>query len=805
MKSKLVLLLLVFGVLFSSNQTLMAQKDKKSKEKSAKDNKKDNKKRKLSFDAKVGDKYFENDEFFMAAQSYQKALQKDGKDFYAAFKMGEAYRAFFDYNKAEAAYARVSDSKEGSKEFPLAVFWHGIMLKTNGKYDKAKDVLQKFIDEFSPQTDEEKVYIESAELELNGAKLALNEMKKPVRDYKFKVLPQPINSQFSDYAPSIFEHDTSIVITSARPGAKGDNKDPRTGEVFSDNFRFYKDPSGRWKKYESQDKFDENINTLLNDGAGVFNRDKTKYYYTNCSQGDYCSIWVAEQKDGKWQKPTKLNKNINPDEFASKQPTLSFTGDTMFFVSDRPGGKGENDIWYSVRQGQGENWGAAINLEAVNTPYIDMSPCYYTLGGERVLFFASNGRESFGGLDIFMAKGENFEFIVNSGLPFNSNRDDFYFVLGDSIGYMTSNREGGSGNDDIYTFSLKSKGALIATIAQDSITGYESISIAGKLLNDDINAPAADVTMALSDDKDMKLKTTTTNKHGEFKFDNLATDKGYKVGVDESGVPITKKSNVRVEDLKVYGSSQKASRTLFENIYFDFDKADLRPEAVKVLDELVKYIKNNPNVQIEINANTDAIGSSEYNKKLSERRGQAAKDYLQKALDPTKIVVNAIGKDNPIATNANEAGRQLNRRVEFYILGGADYQAKAMAYIVPPKTTLTQIAREYGMTVAELKELNNLTDADNIKAFQPIRVRNNGEGVIAPVSMAAVSAGKGGITKVAAVKPLNDGESYYTVAPQNTLFSIAKMHNMTVEELKSLNGLTSDHIKVGQKLKVKKQ
>ena len=371
------------------------------------------------------------------------------------------------------------------------------------------------------------------------------------------------------------------------------------------------------------------------------------------------------------------------------------------------------------------------------------------------------------------------------------------------IGYLSSNREGGKGSDDIYQFNTQSAHTVIATITQDSISGYESISIAGKLLEDDTRDPAQDVTMAISDDRHMKLKTTKTNKDGEFRFDNLSTDQSYNVEVNEDNPVISNKSNYYVDSMSVMGSDQIASRKPFENIYFDFDKYSLRPEAVKVLNELVAYANKYPEVQIEMSANTDAIGSTEYNKVLSEKRGSTAKKFLtEKGIDETQIVVTAQGEQNPIAPNTSETGRQLNRRVEFYIVGGPGYKAKAMAVVMQPGASLSDVAGKFGMTVEEVKDLNNLNDGQ-AKTYQPLRVRNTGNGdIIAPSTMAASAMKENMLPQPLKLKR---GESYHTVEPGNTLYAISKIYGMTVDELKSLNKLKNNYIRIGQKLKVKNQ
>ena len=1252
------LLFLVLGLLNAPSAVAQDEGKKKDKEKQEKNlSKKDRERKKAASKvkrsslARLGDRYYDNEEYYMAAESYEKALRKDKNDIYAAYRLGKARMAYFDYNEAEQAFAKVMEFPGYEKHYDLATFWYATIKKINGDYTAAKENFQHFIETFEPDPNdpEHEGKLEQAKMELEGCELALAEFKKPTRDYSFELLPSPVNTKGAEFAPVIYEHDSSIVITSSRKGAKGGKTDPRFGIVFTDNFRFHKNQEAKWVETEEEDNF-EILNTELNDGAGVFTPDKKKYYYTSCFHEDVCELFVSEKIYGKWAVPRPLNQNVNTEGYFSKQPALSAGGDTLFFVSDRPGGKGMNDIWYSVRQGEGENWGPAKNLEEINTPYIDMSPCYYPKDG--VLFFASNGREGFGGLDIYMTPINNLSKVENAGLPFNSNRDDFYFSISNEVGYLSSNREGGIGNDDIYSFSPYSKASTISTIGQDSINQYKSISVTGKLFNEDENAPAVGMNVYVSDSNNNRIMEGTTNPDGAFAFRNLPTDQSYRVGVDENfnmnhlknedtgepfivvgyddkgqpikkpvnnpdgydmrrldneqfnrmqgtmdptmsrlnnndpnapaivmvgrdengnpvyqevknpdqygmdrmatlqkngltegrnfnlsrmenedasapftikgydedgnpikayvsnpneygykmietndvnpsdqdvdpnlkrlsnedggdmllgivgyneqnepvyrqvddparflmdnldtyengitegghynlsrmnnedvtdpffisgfeedgrtpireyvpnpddygmqvlytndfgddvppdfdpnlkkmknsgsgdplvalvgysdddrpvyreitsparfrmdklathsngitdgkdydlsrmnnsdvgdpftipgfdgqgqpikqyvpnpdmygmdfkatndysqplpedfdpnlermentapsdpliglvgyneagepvyrevqdpsrfrmdklatnqnqvdsdkGPSLTKKSNISVENLEIRGSMQDPDKTLFENIYFDFDKATLRPEAKNVLDELIAYLNDNPNAQVEIQANTDAVGTSDYNKGLSARRAAAAKSYLlNNGIDATQIRTAAQGEQNALASNKNVIGRQLNRRVEFYIVGGGNYEAEYMAYVVNPGNTLSDIAQRFGMTPEEIKKANNL-QGDNIQAYRPLRVRRTTDDkIIAPVTlMAAGGSGRSNSSGTSLPKPppLEEAnEKYYTVQKGQTLYSISKKFNMTVDQLKEMNNLNSNKLLAGQQLRVRK-
>lgn len=828
--------------------------------------------RKAKEAASVADKYFDNFEYYLAAQEYLKAVNEDPDYVYAIYHLAESYRLFFNYDNAKKYYRLTLEKNKDA--YPLARYWYANMLKNKGQYAEALENFEKFLVEYPDEGVNSKQLKEKARIDADGCILAMNELKKPVRNYNFHVLKSPLNTEASEYAPVIFGNDTTIVITSARTGTVGDKDFNVLGGKFSDFFRFTKGKDSTWHVFNSDDRF-RDLNTPFNEGSGSFTADRKKFYFTRADERyisqdyiDYMpAIYVSRFEKGKWSKPERLNENINMRGEYNAEPSISPNGDTLFFVSKRPGGKGQHDIYYSINKEGGENWLPAVNLESVNTPFIEKSPCYYAK--EQTLFFSSNGRDGFGGLDIFKATGKGFTDIDNIGLPFNSNMDDFYFVLGEEKGYLASNREGGLGNDDIYFFNIKSSEAIVAEVNKDSLLAeikrdtlysvatvsehesqskndknnvppdsgdesdyltsaidmvsdqpieIKSISIIGRVLIGETNQPASDVENKLIDKEGRVIKTTRTNAEGQFRFDNLPIE-DYKVEIEDNDPRLTGEVKYLVEDIQVRTSVQEVSKKLFENIYFGFDKFVLRPEAKKVLKELAEYYKQNPEIQIEMNANTDSYGSSEYNAMLAAKRGEAALDYLiQKGVDKSALVINAVGETRPLATNDNAAGRQLNRRVEFHIIGGPGYIAKAMTYIADPNASLEQIAQKFNMTVDELKEMNAMND-EYLEAYQPLRVRRTGDAdIVAPITLSmiqnAVSDSVGGSGKRLELrqdnpeshlrrKTLKEGEDFFIVAPQNTLYSIARLFGMSVDELKVVNNLTSDRIFIGQRLIVK--
>ncbi|MDX2188297.1 MAG: carboxypeptidase regulatory-like domain-containing protein [Bacteroidota bacterium] len=929
----------------------------------------------------AGDKYFEAEDYYLASIEYHKCEKLKPTDHYTLWRLAESYRLYQDYDDAEIWYEKLGSHPDHN--FPLAVFWKGLMEKVQGKYEEAEVTISEFTKTFQPKSDEDRLKLKEAEFEYKGCIYALEQKKKPLKDHSLKLLPAPVNSKANDYAPMIFFHDSSIVITSARADAKGTEINMATGEARSDNFRFEKN-ADKWVRHHNDDNFDV-ANTSADDGAGELTHDQTKYYYTQCNPE--CAIFVSKKVNGKFTKAVKLNKNINASGYWNAQPTVSPTADTMFFVSKRPGGKGEHDLWMSVNKdktGEKEDWGPAINLANINTPYIELSPFWDD--HTNTIYFASNGHEGFGGWDIYVAKGVKRDSIVNLGMPFNSSRDDFYFTLGKVKGYLVSNRPGGFGHNDIYSFDIHAKESEVGAVPKDSFAGAESVTSVGRIILGDNGQPLSNVSVYLKNDSGSVIKEAITNANGEFRFENLPPDKNFKIIINENDpriktqidyqvqkkpgadvtttpsavatkklspnkspvfessklvvakgkvvskstkkpvpnaaivvtneqgdvvkttktnaagqysavgltgstgyetklenpnpdhvltssytavapppapkfepsaevqgkgtvvdkttntpvpevpivvtndkgeeikktntnasgeyfvagltgstqynskletpnpnyelkssfssenkpvteptpastpvseptpvaganpTPIEKqetqkmepvaykennnatpaskaplqgnKSKVRVDNFKISASNKKPSKAFFENVYFDFNSVEVSPAAKKAMDLLVTYYGSHKDIQIEIKAYTDGFGKPEYNKELAQQRAQACFDYfVGRGVDQTALLITPIGEGNFVGNNNSFAGRQLNRRVEFTLIGASEaYEPEAMAHILEPRMTLWSMAKRFGMTMDELKEMNGGLEPGAIKAYSVIRVKRPANG-----------------------------------------------------------------------------
>ncbi len=435
----------------------------------------------------TGNAYFESQQYIKAIKYYKEALeQEEGSHTFAMFQLGECYRNILDYSSAEYYYEEVK--KQGDSRYPLAGFYLAYTQKLTGKYENALAEFEEFIDYIKPLTTENqkyKTFYEQAKNEREGCILALAQMTTPKPDFNTKPLPAPVNTPNNDYAPYFFDDDNSIVVSSADKASS--EIDNTFGEAFADMYR-YRKSSGGWDEAKLKDKLEKVVNTKNGDGTGVFNRSRDKFYYTYCNDEGECAIFLTRKKQNEWEAPIKLKSTINQKGTNSKHPMLSPAGDTIYFVSDRKGGIGGLDIWFSISS-NGENWSQPQNLgDQINTPFDEISPFYSE--NEKALFFASNGHRGFGGYDIYMAKGDNFNKaeIFNIGIPFNSNKDDAFFILGTKSGYLSSNREGGAGKFDIYAFDITSEKDIIAEIGvETSIAGRQS------MFSDDLEFETEDI------------------------------------------------------------------------------------------------------------------------------------------------------------------------------------------------------------------------------------------------------------------------------------------------------------------------
>ena len=601
---------------------------------------------------KKGDKFYALGEYYDAAGQYKKAYsQTKAKERplrgQRALKMADCYRRINYTQKAIAAYNNAVRYKQADS---TALFHLGQLLLKNGSYKEAEKVFVQLQDSM-PNHPLVAAGLESARMAPRWKTDAALSGYTVKREDLF-------NSRRADYSPMLAGDEfDQLYITSTRNQAVGDELSGITGTKPADIFVATKDEKGKWQKPEA---IESELNTEQDEGACSFTPDSKTMYLTVCKADPnyprFATIATSSRSDASWGKAQELV--ITKDTLSLfAHPAISPDGMWLYFVSDMPGGMGGLDIWRAQLTTSGI--GALENLgEPVNTPGDEMFPTFRPNGD---LYFSSNGHPGMGGLDIFIAKPAEAELtsaatdsltkkkkksfdqrpqnyiLSHPGAPLNSQGDDFGMTFEGlhNRGFFCSNRGDGRGWDHIYSFE---KHEVIQTVKgwvyeQD---GYE--------------LPQALVYMVGNDGTNLKLSvkgdgsfTEQINPGVDYVF--LGTCKGYLNHKEQLKVDTVKESE---EYVLQFPLASITAPVLIDNIFYDFDKATLRPESTEALDNLIKLLNENPNVTIELSAHCDYRGPAAYNKALSQRRAESVVNYLtEHGIAADRLSPMGYGKEKP--------------------------------------------------------------------------------------------------------------------------------------------------------------
>jgi len=469
------------------------------------------------------DLYFEQEQYHLAIQYYLKFTELTDQNAEVNYQLAQSYRKTFRYQDAERLYLKVHD--QAASGFPLTTYYSGLMLKLNGKFDESITSFNTFISKaqgIAEFNDE----VEQARIEIAGCEMAKAELLKNREVYELR--SETVNTAFNDYAPALRDSVT-LVLTSGRVESKNVMIDARYGEAFTDNFYFVKSEEA-WQN-KTKDIFSV-TNSRTNDGSGNFNGRGDKYYFTVCGKGvSRCRIFLSEFKNSQWTEPEPLNDNINYTNSESKHPAVSKGGDTLLFATNRPGGFGKFDIWMSINSG-GDNWGPAMNFgSTVNTKLNELAPAFTTFS--HVFFLASDGHQSYGGLDLYMVKmmSDGSRGLYNLDYPFNSSRDDCFISFSQKSIYFSSNREGGVGGFDIYSAEIPS---VISFISKLSLKNKDA---------------RQDVKLLTRSESSNNLTLLTAHNEDRIEYENLSYTKRKIVDM----LVLNKRKGIenRIEDFKI--------------------------------------------------------------------------------------------------------------------------------------------------------------------------------------------------------------------------------------------------------------
>ena len=616
-------------------------------------------------------------EFFEAQKMYRKIYGRLTKREErplrgeVAYKLADCYRRLNMSARAAASYQNAI-----RYQYPdsMAFYWLGRSLQADGKYPQAAEAYRTFL-EWQPDS-----YL--AKEGLKGCQQAIAAKQGKATRYIVKNA-KLFNSRRADFAPMYLDKQLDqLYFTTTNEKVTGNNRSEITGMKKSDIWFAKKNERGEWERPQA---VEGELNSEHDEGIVAFSPDGQTMYLTMARRSETSptsvEIYTSKRSDASWSAPVKL-EIIADTISAMGHPSVSPDGKYLYFTSDMPGGYGGKDIWrinLNERQGSLENLGPQIN-----TPGDEMFPYVRT---DSLLYFSSDGHPGFGGLDLFRARlnstGDRWS-IDNMGLPMNSAGDDFGITFGQGeSGYFSSNRGDGKGYDHIYSFELPDL----------------NITISGWVVDKD-DEPVPNAVIRIVGD-DGSNQTEVARDDGSFKF-RLSRGVKYVMMAGAKGY-LNQKQEFESDDEEadadygvdfVLASINKPQ--IIENIFYDFDKATLRPESKEALDAVVVMLRDNPHVSIEMGSHTDRMGSDAYNMALSERRAKSVVDYLVSAGIPAdrltwkgygesvpKTVTKRINKEYPqfeegtvlneefIESLEEEADReaadQINRRTEFQV------------------------------------------------------------------------------------------------------------------------------------------
>ena len=606
------------------------------------------------------DKKYDKYSYIDAIEIYEKVAEKGYKSVELFEKLGNAYYFNGELDKASKWYGELfALNQEVDSEY---YFRYAQALKAEGNYEKSN----QYMELFAQKTNDTR------------AKL-FQENKNYLSDIdavsgKYTMDKTDVNSEFFDYGPSFFGK--QIVFTSSRSEGNQYSKiHDWTKQNFTDLFVASIDNNG---KLGSVENFSKTVNTKYNESSPVFTKDGKTMYFTRNNYNDgkkrksddkviMEKIYKAELVNGEWTNIKEVP--FSNDNYKTAHPALSPDEKTMYFASDMPGSFGNSDL-YKVsidsngKFGTPENLGPTINTEGRETfPFVD---------ADNNLFFASDGHPGLGGLDIFEAKanGNSFEKPVNVGKPLNSPMDDFSYVTNkDGLGFFSSNRDEGSGFDDIYTF----------TVCTHTLTG---------LITDiDTKEILPNAKVILFDDKMNKISETISSDKGSYSF-KIECNKKYYVRAskeeyetsEKSFGPVTKTGESKLDiELKrnifpVEVGTDLAKILDVSIIYFDLDKWNIRPDAAEDLEKIIAVMNQYPNMTIDIRSHTDSRQTHKYNELLSDRRAKSTLEFMVKnGINRNRLTAKGYGETQLVNNCSNdvpcsEAEHQKNRRSEFIVL-----------------------------------------------------------------------------------------------------------------------------------------
>ncbi|QOD61724.1 OmpA family protein [Polaribacter haliotis] len=622
----------------------------------------------------TADRFFDNISYVDAANKYKELAEKNPTE-HVLKRLGDSYYYNVKMKEASEAYAKLF--KNFTPEESEYMFKYAQALRAVGNFKESKVWMQKFHQTKLKDSRGEEFTDKNANIEAIKNEKPLYEVSNLVY----------INTENSDFG--VTDYNNIIFFSSTRKVGKFvKNTHTRNNKPFLDIFYVSKD---KLNSANEKTPLSDEINTKYHESSVSFSPDKKIMYFTrnNYNEGRYrkdekgynnLKIYRAEYVNKKWINIIELP--FNSDAYSVGHPSVSKDGKRLYFTSNMPGSIGQTDIFYVAINGD-NTYGEVKNLgPKVNTEGREMFPF---ISDDDVLYFSSDGHFGIGALDVFSSKLENgrFQKPANLKAPVNSQLDDFAFSINPNTkkGYLSSNRKGGAGDDDIYAvIELQKTIPIIEKPCLRVITGT---------VRDQMNQKIPNARIVLKDAKGIIVKDTITNEFGDFKY-KLTCNKNYIItGLKEYYKNDTASFTTNIASKIKLNLSMSEEFTLndvneliikINPIYFNFNKTDIRPDAARELNKVVAVMEKYPNMIIAGNSHTDARGNANYNQKLSERRAKSTVDYIiSRGINPDRISDKGYGEtqlvngcvDNDTHSNREKCTseeHQANRRTEFVII-----------------------------------------------------------------------------------------------------------------------------------------
>ncbi|MDY0781012.1 OmpA family protein [Tenacibaculum sp. IB213877] len=613
----------------------------------------------------AADRYFKEFAYKKSAELYKSIYEKGDESYITLSRLGDSYYYNVDFEKAEHWYEKLME-KYQNEVSSNHIFRYAQTLKGNGKVKESdewmlklkkvskNDSRVKYLEQnkeyFSEYTNKEKTFINIHNLS--------------------------INSKYSDFGGFIYND--YLFFSSTRP-------DENKKQIYKWNNQPYLDIYKTKNKLVDNQNFlevdeiekEEQINSKYHESNPIITKDGLTIYFTRDNfdgknlefdkQGKtHLKIFKAEWVDGKWINIQELPFNSN--EYSTGHPALSEDEQTLYFVSDMPNGYGGTDL-YKVSILEDGSFGTPENLgNTINTESREMFPF---IDSNNNLYFASDGHLGLGALDVFESKlneEKKYTKPVNLGSPINSSLDDFAFVIDNykGYGYFSSNRKGGKGDDDIYSF-------LIYKCKED---------IKGLVTEANTNKPLSNVTIRLIDEEGKPIATQQTKQDGSYFFKKIDCEKKYTIAATKDDYkPFHKNTQTLDVNEKILQTDIQLESLIIEDqivinpIFFDFNSSKIKEDAEYELEHIVSVMKNHPEMIIKIESHTDSRGTKTYNRILSDKRAKSTRDYIISRGIAKERIQSAIGYGEDRLLNhcndnnkCTEEEHQKNRRSYFYIL-----------------------------------------------------------------------------------------------------------------------------------------